>query len=512
MNTAAEGPQVHVYCGSTITAGEVTGIIPWAVTHPPVKHGDLLQLAVRAGDIIIIIDGVFYNTAPVRHKEILTLLAQGVTVIGAASMGALRAAELHPYGMIGMGNIFDAYRTGAIEADDEVAVAHDPSDYTPLSEALVDIRTIIDQACRDGALNSSEAAEIITAARAMHFTRRTWTALQKNVESEAPALRAAVVRLQEWREAHPGSECAKHRDARAALASVASGTARDVCPSKLWTASKWQNRYQGHWIARFRGPQLDGDQVPFFAILQFQQLYRVDFPGRWRRHILLRINGLPDDSASDDIELADRALALAESRGFDLANMPADRLGAWLTAEEMASLDEKEKILRTLVRSVPRDASAPIWPTAIEEADDLLSPYADDVKSITAALRRNAEVSALNPRYNTHYLRAEIIRDHLAEQWGLDATGRSQLNAAAMDRGFAHMDHAINVARSFFLWASGNLSAEPASEQLLARGLVPVRPQPYMPDPPPALPGEQEVPFGGHRRDPVHDGMRVTRI
>jgi hypothetical protein len=68
-----------------------------------------LQLTVSAGDIVIIIDGLFYHTAPVRHKEILILLAQGVTVIGAASMGALRAAELHPYGMTGVGSIFDAY-------------------------------------------------------------------------------------------------------------------------------------------------------------------------------------------------------------------------------------------------------------------------------------------------------------------------------------------------------------------------------------------------------------------
>lgn len=455
MNATAEGPRVHVYCGSTITASEVTEIIPRAVTHPPVKHGDLLRLTVSAGDIVIIIDGLFYHTAPVRHKEILILLAQGVTVIGAASMGALRAAELHPYGMIGVGSIFDAYRAGAIEADDEVAVAHDPGNYRPLSEALVDIRAIINEACRDGALNSSEAAELVTAARAIHFTRRTWPALQKNVESGIPALRPAVARLKQWRAAHPINEGAKHRDARAALAFVAAGTIRAGSPPKPWTASKWQNRYQNHWIARFRGPELDGAHVPFFAILQFQQLYRADFPDRWRRHVLRRISGLPDNTASDDIEVADLALTLAESRGFHLATMPADMLSFWLTSEEMANLEEKEKILRILVRSVPRDASAPIWPTAIEEADNLLSPYADDVKAVAAALRRNAEVSELNPRYNTHNLRADRIRNHVAAQWGLDVSDKSHLNAAAMDRGFAHTDHAINVARSFFLSASG---------------------------------------------------------
>jgi hypothetical protein len=127
----------------------------------------------------------------------------------------------------------------------------------------------------------------------------------------------------------------------------------------------------------------------------------------------------------------------------------------WLTGKEIASLDEKEKILRILVRSVPRDASAPTWPTAIEEANGLLSPYADDAKAVVAAFRRNAEVSEMNPRYTTHNLRADRIRDHVAAKWGLKVSDRLELNAAAMDRGFAHTDHAINTARSFFLSVSG---------------------------------------------------------
>ena len=36
--------RVHVYCGPTISAAEAAGIVPGAVTHPPVQHGDLLRL------------------------------------------------------------------------------------------------------------------------------------------------------------------------------------------------------------------------------------------------------------------------------------------------------------------------------------------------------------------------------------------------------------------------------------------------------------------------------------
>ena len=42
-------------------------------------------------------------------------------------MGALRAAELHPYGIEGVGaHYFEAYRGGEYEDDDEVAVSHAP--------------------------------------------------------------------------------------------------------------------------------------------------------------------------------------------------------------------------------------------------------------------------------------------------------------------------------------------------------------------------------------------------
>lgn len=48
----------------------------------------------------------------VWHKELLYTLQEGVEVCGASSMGALRAAELESFGMLGVGVIFQAYRDG----------------------------------------------------------------------------------------------------------------------------------------------------------------------------------------------------------------------------------------------------------------------------------------------------------------------------------------------------------------------------------------------------------------
>jgi hypothetical protein len=71
-----------------------------------------------------LIDGFFGNVPAPWHKEILYAMGRGVKVYGAASMGAIRAAELHRYGMKGAGRIFQAYRLGLLTDDDEVCVLH----------------------------------------------------------------------------------------------------------------------------------------------------------------------------------------------------------------------------------------------------------------------------------------------------------------------------------------------------------------------------------------------------
>ena len=55
-------------------------------------------------------------------------MEEGIQVLGASSMGALRAAELHGFGMIGYGTIFEWYRDGLIDGDDEVALWHEPEE------------------------------------------------------------------------------------------------------------------------------------------------------------------------------------------------------------------------------------------------------------------------------------------------------------------------------------------------------------------------------------------------
>src|SRR5882724_867704 len=109
--------KVHVYTGPTLSRAEVLNIVPSAIIQPPVEHGDLLRVRTQPGDVVVLIDGLFHQVASVRHKEILQVLADGVRVVGCSSMGALRAAELYPYGMIGNGSVFEMYRRGVVDAD-----------------------------------------------------------------------------------------------------------------------------------------------------------------------------------------------------------------------------------------------------------------------------------------------------------------------------------------------------------------------------------------------------------
>src|SRR6188472_938210 len=132
--------RTFVFLGPTLPLAAAAELVD-AIFLPPAAAGDVYRL-VR--DLprgrptrLAIVDGYFERMAAVWHKEILVALERGIAVYGAASMGALRAAELAPWGMQGVGEIYRAFASGELSADDEVAVAHLPADqdHRPISDA-----------------------------------------------------------------------------------------------------------------------------------------------------------------------------------------------------------------------------------------------------------------------------------------------------------------------------------------------------------------------------------------
>lgn len=178
-------PRIVVFLGPSMPHDEARSILD-ADYRPPARRGDVLAAAKEGADIICLIDGVFFQDSSVAHKEILEALRMGVRVIGASSMGALRAAEMDAYGMEGVGEIYRAYRSGEIIADDEVALVFDPVTLAPLSEPLVNIRHNLRLAVYEGFIDEQTAADLLEIARSRYFPSRSYENLMKDAAGRVP--------------------------------------------------------------------------------------------------------------------------------------------------------------------------------------------------------------------------------------------------------------------------------------------------------------------------------------
>jgi hypothetical protein len=155
--------------------------LPWDRIdwQPPARMGDVYRAALGEPAALLIIDGYFEQVPSVWHKEVLFALSRGIRVLGAASMGALRAAELHPFGMQGVGRVYQAYAEGSLEDDDEVALVHgqDGGRYTAASEALVNMRFALADAHAAGLLDTATQDHLLALAKARFYPQRSWPAL-----------------------------------------------------------------------------------------------------------------------------------------------------------------------------------------------------------------------------------------------------------------------------------------------------------------------------------------------
>ncbi len=117
-----------IFLGPTLSIEKAKEILD-ADYRKPAKKGDLLQLALSDVKVVGLIDGYFLQDYPPTPIEVYNLLRKkDIRVFGSSSLGALRAVELNKFGMKGVGKIFEIFRKGIIDSDDEVAVTF--TDYT----------------------------------------------------------------------------------------------------------------------------------------------------------------------------------------------------------------------------------------------------------------------------------------------------------------------------------------------------------------------------------------------
>lgn len=167
--------------------------------RPPARQGDVMRALADGATAIGLIDGLFENVAPIWHKEILFALSDGIPVFGAASMGALRAAECAPFGMIGIGEIFADYAAGRRVEDADVALLHGPAEmnYPAVTVPMVNVEATLARAVALSLLSKAAAEDLIACARAIFYKERSWRTIIATAafgwDNFSPILQAAAV-------------------------------------------------------------------------------------------------------------------------------------------------------------------------------------------------------------------------------------------------------------------------------------------------------------------------------
>jgi hypothetical protein len=342
-----------VFLGPTLPRGEAAALLD-ATYLPPARQGDLYR-AVRSlrPEAVGLIDGRFLDTGAVWHREILWALSQGVHVFGAASMGALRAAELAPFGMRGVGRVFAAYRDGCwpgdaapFEDDDEVAVIHAPQQAggMPLSDAMVDLRATLDAAVAAGIVAAADARTLTEASKARPFAERCFAAMA------ADATRLldphAAQRLTAW--LNGNAVACKRQDAVAMLQAMAAFLATPPAPFAAGFVMQLPLFWQ-RFVARSEAAEADAlDPAASAALARLRR-----DPDAWHACVRAVLGRLPPIAAADGEAdaLPHRALdRLRRARGL----WRRSDLVAWMAAN---ALDEAglEQLLR---REEALDAAA----------------------------------------------------------------------------------------------------------------------------------------------------------
>lgn len=468
MTTAG---RIVVTAGPTIGVDDIRAVVPNAEVVPPISFGDALRYGLEPGDTLLIVDGLFFQHPPVRHKELLTLMDAGVRVVGSSSMGALRAAELHPFGMEGYGWVFDSYRNGYLEADDEVGMVHgEPEDgYPVFVDALVNIRQTLDRAVGTGLLSAQLAAEIVEAARRMPFTERSWERLLAALD--VPERRCLATQLQKVR------VDVKHADALLALHNITDGhrgaPTRPGPPPTIWS-QRWQQRWAPPvpvTISTDSGTDTtvevrDTDILSLLSICatdRWAYLPALEQVAAW--HWSLTHSGHSSDVRHDASRAIAQVAADTRQRALetvahhhavavglaDESGFPEAVRSQWLTAEENEILcdDPIAVSARLITRTLFVTRALP----AIEHFLDLLR--ADERlpgwRIATAhALARRDELARRKPHLNLHRPDPKQLKNLFASRW------RTEVDRIELARRALMSEEAFYTAATLFAVAAAD--------------------------------------------------------
>lgn len=166
--------KIKIYSGLSLSEADVRKRLPDAIYAPPIARGDLARDIALGVHVVGIIDGVFFQNLAIAPTEIMDALRSGMSVYGASSMGALRAAELWRYGMIGCGEIFERIKNTPYFPDDhlgQLVAGEGPASAAGL--ALVDFESTLDDLKDAHGWRASDVKALKTLYAGLHFSRRS---------------------------------------------------------------------------------------------------------------------------------------------------------------------------------------------------------------------------------------------------------------------------------------------------------------------------------------------------
>ena len=258
---------------------------PALVWRPPAARGDALRALRHRPRAMVLIDGFFHARPAIPHKELLYVLDAGVRVIGAASLGALRAAELGPLGMEGVGTVVRWFSDGRIEGDDEVAVLHEPfeRDHRPTTHALVEIRWLVEVLVRARNIERPQADALVSEIAELPY-------IERRTETVAALARTHLGAQAEHLVRGLGRVGLKTRDARRGIRRAFEFTPRPVLVGERHTETRYLAYYR-EWSLGIQDGGLGTDtQATLGNALRLAQLFHPGMPDWWdalRREFLL---------------------------------------------------------------------------------------------------------------------------------------------------------------------------------------------------------------------------------
>lgn len=176
------------FVGPSIDRAEAERLCPGLDLRPPIRRGDLYRAREEGAWGFLIIDGVFMREDAVSPREVVDVLEDGALVVGASSMGALRAADCWPAGARGIGLIYRLYRLGVLESDEDVVAVGGDGPAAAVSLSLVNVRYAVSRAVRRRLIDRATARQIVSAAAAIYYPERTWPEVLRRAGPLPPAL------------------------------------------------------------------------------------------------------------------------------------------------------------------------------------------------------------------------------------------------------------------------------------------------------------------------------------